>query len=282
MRIVLVMLARNEADIIGPTLRWHLATGVDHAIVIDHDSTDATPDILSDLARDGRVTHLRRQGLYNQAEMTTELVRLAADEHAADWVVPCDADELWTCPGMNLREIVAASPNNVIKVPTVNFVPTANDPAHEADPVLRMQYKAANPPKIPKLPYVLKPIQSKVMFKVDGFRKILMGNHVVDVEAPQIGRHEGFVIHHYPLRSRDHFFLKVIQGGAALEANKSLTKLQGYHWRRWYDLYKRGKLDSEWRRMRLGELRLAAWQLAGVVKRDVSFGRRYLEAVTPA
>ncbi len=282
MRIVLVMLARNEADIIGPTLRWHLATGVDHAIVIDHDSTDATPDILSDLARAGRVTHLRRQGLYNQAAMTSELVRLAADEYAADWVVPCDADELWTCPDKNLREIVAATPGNVIKVPTVNFVPTANDPAHEADPVLRMQYKAAKPPKIPKLPYVLKPIQGKVMFNVAGFREILMGNHVVDVAAPRIGQHEGFVIHHYPLRSRDHFFLKVIQGGAALEANKSLTKLQGYHWRRWYDLYKRGKLDREWRRMRLGELRLAAWQLAGVVHRDVAFGRRYLEAVTRA
>jgi hypothetical protein len=278
-RIVLVMLARDEADVIGHVLRWHLATGVDHAVVMDHESKDATPDILSDLARDGRVTHIRRSGLYAQAEMTTELVRIAADQHAADWVVPCDADEFWTGNGTNLKEIVQASPCNIIRVPTVNFIPTHADPAEQPDPVLRMQFKVPKAPKIPKLPYVLKPSQSKVMFNVTGFRKIAMGNHDVELEAPRPGRHDAMLIHHYPLRSKEHFFMKVIQGGAALEANKSLSPKAGYHWRRWYAIYKRGGLEREWRRLSLGGLRLAACRALNIVQRDSEFGELYLRTV---
>jgi hypothetical protein len=278
-RVVLVMLARDEADVIGGALRWHLATGVDHAIVMDHESKDATPDILSDLARDGRVTHIRRGGLYAQAEMTSELVRIAAADHGADWVVPCDADEFWTCGGASFKDVIAASPFNIIRFPTVNFVTTALDDAAIADPVLRMQHKVPKPPKIPKLPYVIKPSQSKVMFAVDGFRGIAMGNHDVKLDAPRPGRHDSALIHHYPLRSREHFFTKVIQGGAALEANKALAPNAGYHWRRWYAIYKQGGLEKEWQRLCLGKFRLAALRALNVVVKDEAFGPLYRRSI---
>lgn len=281
-RVVLVMQARDEADVIGRVLRWHLATGVDHAVVMDHESKDATPDILSDLARDGRVTHIRRSGLFAQAEMMTKLVRIAADQHGAEWVVPCDADEFWTGSGTNLKEIFASAPYNIIRVPTVNFIPTQLDSASQSDPVLRMQFKVPHPPKIPKLPYVLKRSQSKVAFKVAGFREMAPGNHDVEVETPRPGRHGPMLIHHYPLRSKEHFFRKVIQGGAALEANKTLSPNEGYHWRRWYTIHKQGGLEREWDRLSLGAIRLAAWRALNVVQKDAVFGEHYLKtAVRP-
>jgi hypothetical protein len=275
MRLVLVMLARNEADVIAPALRWHLANGVDHAIVLDHDSTDATPDILSDLARNGRVTHLRRSGLYAQAEMTAELVRLAAEKHGADWVIPCDADEFWSFSDGSLKDAIADIGHDVIRVRTLNFIPTKLDDLNETDPVLRMRHKVARPPHVPKIPYLLKPTMDKVMFAVRGFRSIEMGNHSVVLERQTTAHDARMSISHYPLRSQEQFFAKVIHGGAALEANKSLSQLSGYHWRRWYKLYRLGRLEQEWGRQNLGRLRLGLLRTLGVIERDDAMAERY-------
>jgi glycosyltransferase involved in cell wall biosynthesis len=38
-----VMLVRNEADIIRANLLHHLASGIDHVLVVDNGSTDGTP-----------------------------------------------------------------------------------------------------------------------------------------------------------------------------------------------------------------------------------------------
>jgi glycosyltransferase involved in cell wall biosynthesis len=267
MRVVLVMLARNEADVIGHNLRWHLSTGVDHAIVMDHSSTDSTPEVLRELG--SRVTVIRRSGPYNQAEMTSEMCRLARDEHGADWIMPVDADEFWVSSG-NVKEAIAKASGNVIRAPTTNFVPTTLDNPAERNPVLRMHYKVSKPPKIPKLPYVLKPSQSKVMFEARGFRQIFTGNHDVEIDNPHTVRGD-VAISHYPLRSLEHFYSKVIQGGAAI---KNFSPKDGYHWRRWYGLYQSGLLDREWRRLNLGRFTVAALQALQVVSKDLTLAER--------
>ena len=53
--IVLVLLVRDEEDIVGDTIAYHLATGVDHVIATDHRSVDGTTEILRAFEGQGRM-----------------------------------------------------------------------------------------------------------------------------------------------------------------------------------------------------------------------------------
>ena len=53
MKIVMTLLVRDEEDILDHNLRYHLAQGVDFFIVMDHMSTDGTPEILDAYQRAG-------------------------------------------------------------------------------------------------------------------------------------------------------------------------------------------------------------------------------------
>ena len=92
----MTLLVRDEADLVEDWLRYHLARGIDVVIATDHRSTDGTTDILRSYERDGRLVLLReRDDVLRQAEWVTRMARLAATEHAADWVIASDADEFW-------------------------------------------------------------------------------------------------------------------------------------------------------------------------------------------
>ena len=96
MRIAMTLLVRDEADIVDTWLRYHLARGVDVVLVTDHRSVDGTSDILREHAGDGRVVVRREEAeVIRQSEWMTQMSRLAATEHGADWVIPSDADEFW-------------------------------------------------------------------------------------------------------------------------------------------------------------------------------------------
>ena len=61
--------------------------------------------------RDGALTLLRERGdTLEQAAWVTRMARLAATEHGADWVVNCDADELWWPRSGTVHDVLAAVP----------------------------------------------------------------------------------------------------------------------------------------------------------------------------
>jgi hypothetical protein len=80
-------------------------------IATDHRSVDGTSDILRDFERDGRVVVLREESeTIRQSEWTTRMSRLAATVHAADWVIPSDADEFWWPRYGSFHEALEATP----------------------------------------------------------------------------------------------------------------------------------------------------------------------------
>ncbi len=108
MKVYGVSMVRNEADIVRVNVLYHLALGFDRFLIVDNGSSDGTTEILKDLGRDPRVRWTRDEGVYRQAEITTELAREALRD-GADWVVPTDADEFWHAPRGKLRGVLERS-----------------------------------------------------------------------------------------------------------------------------------------------------------------------------
>ena len=111
MKIVLVTMAKNEADIIESFVR-HSLTYVDEIIVADHMSSDRTHEILESLRAEGlplSIVELYDPELAHGCVMT-DLMWEAIEGHGADMVLPADVDEFLVSDdtSASCREILCA------------------------------------------------------------------------------------------------------------------------------------------------------------------------------
>ena len=111
MKLVMTLLARNEADIVDAQIAFHLNAGVDFVVATDNRSDDGTTEILERYARAGYL-HLLREAAddMRQSEWVTRMARLAATDFGADWVINSDADEFWWPVGGSLKEVLEVVP----------------------------------------------------------------------------------------------------------------------------------------------------------------------------
>ena len=126
MRLVMTLVVRDEADVLRENLDYHLHRGVDHVLVTDHRSRDATPDILDDYERKGLARVFREEAATSeQAAWVTRMARLAATEYGADWVINSDADEFWWPVAGTLKDMLGVVPDayGALAVPARNFIP---------------------------------------------------------------------------------------------------------------------------------------------------------------
>jgi hypothetical protein len=129
-KVALTLLVRNEADIIGANLAFHLNAGVDFVIATDNCSDDGTTEILESYAQDG-VVHLIRDPDRHLSQISgaTRMARLAATYFGADWVINSDGDEFWWPRGGTLKDVLAAVPPRFGSVRGMwrHFVPRPDD-----------------------------------------------------------------------------------------------------------------------------------------------------------
>src|SRR6476620_9742296 len=125
MKLVQTLVVRDEADIVGEQIEYHLNAGVDFVIASDHESVDGTTEILEQYAREGHLRLIRVQGEMHDGPWRTNMARLAATEHGADWVINTDADEFWMPRRGSLKDVFTAVPVSVGRIYAVSkhFVP---------------------------------------------------------------------------------------------------------------------------------------------------------------
>ncbi len=143
MRLVAVSVVKNEADIIEAFVR-HTVAWTDHHLIFDHDSTDGTREILQALQAEGLPVSLFRddQPGHLQQARSNHLTRLAAQAHAADWILPLDADEFLDGPGRAELEdsLQHAGSEQAVSLPLLDYCASERDDPTEINPALRLHH----------------------------------------------------------------------------------------------------------------------------------------------
>ena len=240
MKLVMTLLARDEADIVEAWLAYHLNAGADFVIATDNRSEDGTTEILERYAREGHVHLIREPGEdLRQNEWVTRMARLAATDFGADWVINSDADEFWWPRGASLRDVLAAVPPRYGTVGAFlrMFVPRPGDEA----PFERMtvRFSALAPINDPASLY--KPIR-KVVHRAHPKITLTRGNHAV-IDSPFKPLRGWFPIEvfHFPLRSLAQTTHKAaLQGNAWQNIDRTPT---AYH-ANMFEALRAGQLEA--------------------------------------
>jgi hypothetical protein len=243
MKLVLTVLARDEADVIDAQVAFHLSAGVDFVIATDNNSRDGTTEILEAYEQEG-VLHLIREpaeGL-RQGEWVTRMAQLAAREYGADWVINSDADEFWWPRGSSLKEVLAAVPDayGIVQAFWRSFVPRPDDGSFFAE---RMTARLSQQAPINDPTSFYRPVV-KVAHRGDPDVTVARGNHALaDSTFLTLTTWHPVEVLHFPLRSGVQWMRKVeLQGDAFTKhIERSGT---GYHLKG-YDALQSGRIDEQ-------------------------------------
>ncbi|MDQ6925699.1 MAG: glycosyltransferase family 2 protein [Candidatus Eremiobacteraeota bacterium] len=240
MKLFMTLLVRDNADIVAANLAYHLGRGVDHAIVTDNGSTDATLSIVESFVGSGRVTLIHEpHDDYNQAVWVTRMARAAA-ALGADWVLNCDADELWWPMHGDLKSVLARVPaecGSVIAERT-NMLPLRVLAGHPFEAMVCRDVRSVNG--------LGRPLPGKAAHRAVLDIEVQPGNHAVS--SPSLGasvRATEMLIYHFPHRSYEQMEHKIALGGPAVARNASVPESVFDVWRALYDLLRAGRL-REW------------------------------------
>jgi hypothetical protein len=230
-RIVMTLLCRDEEDIVGHNIAYHLAQGIDLVIATDNASNDRTPLLLERFAKQGKLHLIREPNqTHDQSVWVTRMARMAAKKFDADWVINNDSDEFWLSRAGTVRAALEAVPPEAecLAVPRFDMAPPRDAvSAFFEAMVIRLAggetvHGQQSPPK--------------ACHRAHPDVVVADGNHHVKRRG-QLMTHRSdhpLEILHFPLRSAAQLERKVRQGAEALQANARLPAGICGHWRRLY------------------------------------------------
>ena len=250
----MTLLVRDEADIIGDVLDAHYKLGVDFVVATDNRSEDGTVEVLERYQDEGRLALLHEPADdYAQSRWVTRMARQAATDHAADWVINADADEVWWPVTGDLHTSLAAVPQScdVLAVPRYNFLlrPEDGDVWHR-----RLRWRL--PSSVNQDGVTLGP---KVCHRATPDAVVAMGNHSVEhaVRGDVCTEHLIEILH-FPMRTYGQFANKISKGATALARNPDLPPGIGFVWREQHRRLLDGRLVDDWETWTVGDAALAA------------------------
>jgi Glycosyl transferase family 2 len=223
--IVGLCIAKNEADIIEPMVRYNLGY-LDHLHVVDNDSADATPGILAALQAEfaGRLSwSVDVRAGHGQQAITNEMLPELAQRTDAAQVVLLDADEFVRGDREAFRAGLLAS-DQPVQLPWVSYVPSPDDDASEQNPVARIRHRRRR--EVPQYN------KTTVPRGLIGRAQVGAGNHSLiagsRIAAVQI---DGVTLAHFPVRSREQLMSKVLIGSWNMRLRDPKDQKEAFHWR---------------------------------------------------
>jgi hypothetical protein len=246
-RIVLTMMVRDEADIVGSMLTHHQNQGIYKAIVTDNGSVDGTLEILKTFEAEGFVD-LRIDPVHKkqQSECVTHMARDAFNLYQADWVINADADEFWIAQDHN-KTIVEASASfekqwKSFNVPVLDMT---GPPAKSGTGLSRLSWIDQRTDEKLKSIGINAHSTHDCLHIGDPSVEVSQGNHFVSL--PSLGSpqpSEGLEVLHFQWRSWAQFSRKVHNAGKAYLANPDLTPSPKHHGMKDFRRLEMGTLES--------------------------------------
>ncbi len=277
MKLVLTLLVRDEEDILEQNICHHLNSGVDWIRVTDNGSVDGTIDILEKYKRMKYLDYtIENEHTYEQDRWVSKMAQHEI-ENGADYLIHSDTDEMWLATDGNLRDVVLGV-KDVAYVKVINYLPP---------PILdnlefnfgNFKYVVSNPLENP---YDFNKMESNKFLLYESPPKIITsnrysqiwyGNHLVKgVVKNEWEILRNISIHHFSIRSYQHFEKKVVNGGSSYEINPLKDPNIGWHWKKWYEIYKDGNLKAEY-------IRLCRTNLDGVIKSRIPRKIQYAKQI---
>lgn len=216
-----IMLAKDEADIIGTNLRHHMALGLSGMVVFDNMSRDGTGDIARSVP--GAVVVQDPEPAFRQGEKNLAMTEIAMGS-GAEWVLAVDADELWyPTRAESIPAALASVGVGAFRARMLDHVCSSFDDESEADPVLRMRWRRSRPGG------------AKAAHRCSAGTHVWGGNESVcaggEILDPPV--RGCMLIRHYSVRGLRHLKRKAANGWRAVSAPGVHRNACG-HWRKWY------------------------------------------------
>jgi Glycosyl transferase family 2 len=251
-RIVAVMVVRNEAELLPVNVRYHAAQGVSEFRIVDNGSSDATSERLRELARSLNILWTRDAGPYHQSEIVTGLAAEACRD-GADWILPIDADEFWSAGNRSLAQALEASTAGAIEARVVNFVQDRSSRGHDDTALLTMTNRVSvlHPYHLSRdlvesrqIAFVEMEYPAKWLPRASRQLQIRAGAHAVEGAPGHPAVSSEVVCLHAPIRSRRVLDARAEHGRRLMEVGYPAE--HGWQNQRWHRLQAEGELDSEW------------------------------------
>jgi Glycosyl transferase family 2 len=229
--ITMLLLVRDEIDIIEQNIDFHLGLGIEHFVVTDNGSVDGTRDILADFKRrlgKSIVIIDDAEPAHHQSVRVDRMIQVAKKEFRPRWIISSDADEFWY-PASGRYDSEIDGRKNVLNCYWHNFLPRPNMPWQEFTDVGEMPgYHGRT---------------SKTFCLARGLVGMYKGNHESRSIPCVISRSDNIRVYHYPVRSYEQFERKVVQGHRA--SVKALDpESVNFHWREYYQAWENGRLPQ--------------------------------------
>lgn len=234
---------KNEADVLESFVR-HTLTFADEMLIVNHDSTDATGEILAALQAEGlplQVENLQAASHPQSEVMTALMVRAVAE--GADLVLPLDADEflLPQEPGADCRSLLEKlSPGEVYALEWYDFA-LKNPGENQQDFILSREcLRSMQPQKLQKIIIGRELASENDVFIVQGNHALgrKFGDSIVSRQAVKLS---SLQLAHYPLRSQEQAMSKVACGWVNNVSQFSGWTNRASHWQKRFELLLQGE-----------------------------------------
>ena len=255
--IAMLLLVRDEIDIIEQNINFHLGFGIEQFVVTDNGSVDGTRDVLADFQRRLGKSFLiidDPEQAYIQAQRVNRMIQIAKQRFRPRWIISSDADEFWY-PASGRYDTEIDGTKNILQCYWRNLLPRTDVPWQEFCDIGEMPGYHNR--------------MCKLLCLARGLAGMYVGNHE-SRSIPQIAaRSENIRVYHYPIRSYSQFERKVVQGHrAAVKA--SFSGSAAWHWSEYYQAWESGRLPQMYEEMaslnRIDEDDTMARFFRGVVK----------------
>jgi len=266
-KLSMVMMVKNEEDIIKRHIEFHAKMGVDNFFILENNSDDNTYEILKDLQNSYDIFLERNSSKrFEQKRWMTQLVKRAKKIYNPDWVINSDVDEFWIPKnGLSLKESLNFK-GGILLVPRVNMlfyegVESWEDSEYMVSNSVNYQRDLENEN------IMLGKIGRKVIVNPHGYIKTNSGNHSAEhIAFWQKREIDTILIRHYLLRGYQQFEKKVKIYVEVLAENPK-AKI-GKHIKKWVKSYRENRLEEEWNRVVIKSKNLACLEDLNIIQKD--------------